>query len=323
MADDIIGILQRGPPLELDGKPLEAFFDALVNSKTEGVNDRLLLLERVLVMMSRMEKKTPLLQKVQDTVIQLLYGDLPHPAATHLGSQYAYRMVDGSTNNVNLPSLGRAGTAYARSVQSTNPIPFSCLPDPGLISKKSKATPHPSGISSLLFAFANLIVHSLSKTDPKDRTIDNTSSYLDLSPLYGDSEEEQMRVRQVDGRGLLKTDTFSDRRLLLMPPSTPALMVLLSRNHNYIATKILQINERRSYKDPVTLAADPKSLKKQDDDIFNKARFVNCGHFMNIILSDWLGAILGITKNGSDWTLDPLESIRDAGHSSAKRGEGM
>ncbi|KAG8940261.1 hypothetical protein FRC03_005635 [Tulasnella sp. 419] len=143
-------------------------------------------------------------------------------------------MVDGSTNNVNLPSLGRAGTAYARSVQSTNPIPFSCLPDPELffsaLLKRVQATPHLSGISSLLFAFANLTVHSLSKTDPKDRTIDNTSSYLDLSPLYGDSEEEQMRVRQVDGRGLLKTDTFSDRRLLLMPPSTPALMVLFSRN---------------------------------------------------------------------------------------------
>ena len=37
-------------------------------------------------------------------------------------------------------------------------------------------------------AFASIVTHSLFRTDLKDWTINNASSYLDLSPLYGDSE---------------------------------------------------------------------------------------------------------------------------------------
>ncbi len=52
------------------------------------------------------------------------------------------------------------------------------------------------GVSSLFFAFADLVIHSLFNTDPKDRTINNTSSYLDLSPLYGNSEKDVDSVRR-------------------------------------------------------------------------------------------------------------------------------
>jgi hypothetical protein len=31
----------------------------------------------------------------------------------------------------------------------------------------------------------------------------------------------------------------------------------------------------------------------QDDEIFNVARLVNCGHFAGIVFSDYLSAILG------------------------------
>jgi hypothetical protein len=44
---------------------------------------------------------------------------------------------------------------------------------------------HPSGNSSLTFAFATLVTHSIFCSDPSDWTINATSSYLDLSPLYG------------------------------------------------------------------------------------------------------------------------------------------
>lgn len=93
--------------------------------------------------------------------------------------------------------------------------------------------------------------------------------------------------------------------MLLMPPATPALLVIFSRNHNYIAQRLLQLNEKGTYSDPPP-SGDPAALMNQDDDIFNRARLVNCGHFMNIIISDYIGAILGLTKDGSDWALDPL-----------------
>jgi hypothetical protein len=91
---------------------------------------------------------------------------------------------------------------------------------------------HPGGISSLFFAFADLVIHSIFNTDPRDQTNNLTSSYLDLGILYGNSQKEQDSVRNKDGRGRLYEDVFADNRLLFMPPSACALLVLLSRNHN-------------------------------------------------------------------------------------------
>ncbi|CAK5262276.1 unnamed protein product [Mycena citricolor] len=47
----------------------------------------------------------------------------------------------------------------------------------------------------------------------------------------------------------------------------------------------------------------------QDDEIFNRARLVNCGYFMQIILGDYVGAILGLVRDDRDprkWTFDGL-----------------
>ena len=72
--------------------------------------------------------------------------------------------------------------------------------------------PHPGRNSSLTFAFASLVTHSLFRTNPLDWTKNNTSSYLDLSPLYGFNQLTQDQVRdKAKGRGLLYPDTFSAR----------------------------------------------------------------------------------------------------------------
>ena len=93
--------------------------------------------------------------------------------------------------------------------------------------------PHPGRNSSLTFAFASVVTHSLFKTDPRDWTKNNTSSYLDLSPIYGNNLDEQMSVRDTDkGRGLLYPDTFAEDRLQFLPPAASALLVIFSRNHN-------------------------------------------------------------------------------------------
>ena len=93
--------------------------------------------------------------------------------------------------------------------------------------------PHPGGNSSLTFAFASLVTHTLFSTDPRDMTKNRTSSYLDLSILYGTSQAEQDAVRdKAQGKGLLYPDAFAEGRLIFVPPAATALLVLFSRNHN-------------------------------------------------------------------------------------------
>lgn len=170
---------------------------------------------------------------------------------------------------------------YARSVPSLTHTPTHSLPDPGLVFdtllKRDSYERHPSGVSSLFFAFANLVIHSIFDTSHADETLNGASSYLDLSPLYGGGTGVQARspdsIRRLDGTGRLWDDTFADGRLLYMPPSSAALLVLLNRNHNYIATKIFDINEKGNYQDPPP--KDPSARRDQDDEIYHRARMVN------------------------------------------------
>jgi linoleate 10R-lipoxygenase len=146
---------------------------------------------------------------MNDKVIGTLYNTVPHPPASYLGPAHCFRQADGAGNNLENPDLGRAGTPYARSVQAKGGLPRTALPDAGLIydtllKKKGvralsiyvirnpylgclKHQNHSGGMSSMIFAFASLVTHSLFRTNPRDININDTSSYLDLSPLYGDS----------------------------------------------------------------------------------------------------------------------------------------
>ena len=99
---------------------------------------------------------------------------------------------------------------------------------------------------------------------------------------------------------MLHPDTFSEDRLLLLPPGVCTLLVLFNRNHNvgisfcvlwcpiliswkYIAAKLLEINERGTFVDPATLSGDDPASKvkllAQEEEIFQTARLINCGWF--------------------------------------------
>jgi hypothetical protein len=121
-------------------------------------------------------------------------------------------------------------------VPSSHLSPQFALPDPGLLFdtllKRDKFVPHPGGISSLFFAFADLIIHSIFSTNHTDWTINDASSYLDLSILYGNNDAQVDSVRRKDGSGKLWDDVFADSRLLFMPPASCALLILMNRNHN-------------------------------------------------------------------------------------------
>ncbi|KAH7919845.1 heme peroxidase [Leucogyrophana mollusca] len=334
--EDIEEVAQRGPPLSLEDLP--AFIDAVRNLNA-GINDREFLLEKLLVLMSRLPDDSGFAKKLEKHVIDILYKDLPHPPISYLTTfklptlpvnsgtnvPYIFRSANGSNYNGLAPSLGQAGQPYARSVPSTHLTPVSCLPDPGLVfdtllRRGGDFVPHPGGLSSLFFAFADLIIHSIFCTDSQDWNINNASSYLDLSVIYGNSQDQVDSVRRKDGTGRLWEDVFADSRLLFMPPSVCALAILMSRHHNYIAENILSINERGTFASPPS--SDEAAKLAQCDEIFHRARLVNTAFFMQIILGDYVGSILGLVRDGLSWRLDPLEAFRESGHDLSARGEG-
>ncbi|KAH8800451.1 heme peroxidase family protein [Xylogone sp. PMI_703] len=140
------------------------------------------------------------------------------------------------------------------------------------------------------------------------------SSYLDLSPLYGKNMEEQAKVRTFkDGR--LKSDVFSEDRLLAQPPGACALMIAFNRFHNYIVGELATINEDGRFSLAKGMTPDhpdyDKARLKRDNDLFQTGRLVTCGLYVNMILSDYLRTILNLNRNPvpSDWKLDPREDF--------------
>ncbi|KAI6041267.1 heme peroxidase, partial [Pisolithus marmoratus] len=263
--------------------------------------------------------------KLQARVIRILYYDLAHPPSTFIG-EYAFRTADGANNNPDQPDMGQAGTPYARSVQQANPLPCNQLPDPGLIFdtllRRDEFRKHPAGLSSLMFSFAALVIHSVFRTDHKRPEINMTSGYVDLAPLYGNDQDVQKKVRIIDGRGLLRTDTFAEERVLPLPPAISALLVLFNRNHNYIARRLLEINERGTWDDPSMESPHSPKMIKQDEEIFQIARLCNCAWFAAVVFSDYFSAILGLNRKGSSWSLEPFGEMRDKDHQLFERGRG-
>ncbi|MBW0561260.1 hypothetical protein O181_100975 [Austropuccinia psidii MF-1] len=326
---------------------LEALKNTLT-SLTKPLDDRKLLLEDIVGLLATSARQPlhgprPSVNVLQGQFINLLWNDLPHPPPTDLSPQHRYRSADGSNNNLmGFPQLGAAGQAYSRSVKPLHQIPPDIAEPEELFDAilrrdydRDGFKEHPAGLSSLMFAFANLIIHDLFWSN--NRSSDNpqfqnnsqkdhinsskssswqnlTSSYVSLDTLYGVNSTQQATVRdnlaENLGRGLLYNDTFASARLLLMPPASSALLILFSRNHNRIARKVLQLNERNQWQPDLSkLTQDER--QQQDDEIFGTARLVNCAHFAGIVLSDYILAILNTIQADSDWILDPRMTIKN------------
>ncbi|KAH9986089.1 linoleate diol synthase [Russula compacta] len=267
-------------------------------------------------------------EEFQNKLIEILYNDLSHPPATYIGPTYGYRTVDGSYNNICYPSMGKASEPYARSVQQTHALPRNMLPDAGLVfdtllrrEKHEHVLPPPPWRLTRVISSKSVF-----RTSHADVNINETSSYVDLAPLYGNDADTCNKIRVRDGRGLLLPDTFAEDRLLLLPPAVCALLVLFNRNHNYIANKLLEINERGTFQNPAKIRLDDpqrgKKLATQDEDIFQTARLINCTWFGSAIFSDYFSSILGLVRQGSTWSLNPFGEIRDSDHKLFERGTG-
>jgi cytochrome P450 len=318
--------LMKRPLEEINESALSAALDAIKHA--DAVDDRKMLLEHLLSFMAN-HPSGKISGMARTFTIKTLYNDLAHPPATYIGPEYQFRAADGSSNNPDAPNLGKAGTPYARSVQGSNPLPRNQMPDAGLVFdtllRRDKFVEHPQGLSALMFSFAALVIHSVFRSDhtPGRQHINMTSGYVDLAPLYGNDQGMQDKVRNKDGRGLLHPDVFAEDRLLFLPPPVCVLLVLFNRNHNYIARRLLEINERGTWKDPAHHHnVSHAQLSKQDEEIFQTARLCNCAWFAAVVFSDYFSAILGLVRKGSSWSLEPFDEIRNEDHSVFERGRG-
>lgn len=108
--------------------------------------------------------------------------------------------------------------------------------------------------------------------------------------------------------GLLKPDQWFDKRLVIQPAGVAGLIVVFSRNHNYIAKKLLEINEneRFSYGPGKRL----RTKEEQDERLFQTARLINNGCYANVIIHDYIRTIIG-TSADSDFVLDPFATPSD------------
>jgi hypothetical protein len=187
------------------------------------------------------------------------YNKMLHPPLTYLGDAFQYRTADGKFNNILVPHLGQAGAPYAKTVPSKTHL-LGAQPDPGdifdrLMARQPKGRPSGSGLSSMLIYHATIIIHDIFRTNQTDKNISDSSSYLDLSPLYGYTEAMQRKVRDDKYKlGLLKPDTFAEDRLLRQPPGVCIMLVMYNRYHNYAATQLRRINENGRFNVPLRYA---------------------------------------------------------------------
>jgi len=273
--------------------------------KDKQMNDRDGSVDRLIHLMAKLPTNSKLQSKVESFFIQALWDDIVKPARAQAGN--FFRSADGSGNSVLYPWVGQSGSHYARTVTPLN-VRLPTLPDSGdifdmLFDRANQGfVPHPNNVNVLLFYLAALITHDLFYTDRKNPTVNSTTSYADLSPLYGRNQAEQDGVRTKKD-GLLKPDAFADIRFPLQPPGVPVLVVIFSRNHNYIARKLKELNEGGRFAS-VTPTGLPVSDADLDEKLFQTARLINTGCYVNIILHDYLHAILGLDGN-TYWVLNP------------------
>jgi cytochrome P450 len=288
-------------------------------------NDKDYLMEKLIRTAVAFPDNSATGRTVTDGFLTTLYNDLQHPPISYLGKNYQYRSADGSFNSLKHPDLGKAKTPYARTVAPKAMQP-GALPDAGLIfdsimaRKPENRKKHPNQISSILFYIASIIIHDLFRTDHRDFAISNTSSYLDLSPLYGSNLDEQMRMRTgLDGK--LKPDCFSEVRLLSFPPGVGVILVMFNRFHQHVVEQLAIINEggqftrpkgdppKIDYKQKEWWKSVPDDWRKYDEDLFQVGRLVTSGLYINIVLLDYVRTILNLNKTNSNWALNPRADI--------------
>ena len=292
--------------MSLNIRDAATIFDTIKSIMTsQAIDDKTYQMEKVIQLACDLPLKSDSCTGVTNGFINLLWNDLQHPPMCRLTPDSRYRQADGSDNNLHAATIGAANTPYARTVKPRMPRNYA-PPDPGVIFDsvlvRKQFKPHPTKISSMLFCLATLIIHDLFKSDSKNPGMNANSSYLDLSPLYGNNQEEQVTIRTFKD-GKLKPDCFAERRVLGLPPGVSVLLIMFNRWHNYIVSRLALINENGRFDKPSNIDADGQV--KYDNDLFQTGRLITCGLYINIILKDYVRVILNLNRADTAWSLDP------------------
>ncbi|KAI0112924.1 linoleate diol synthase precursor [Daldinia grandis] len=291
-----------------DYKTLKDVLDATVSGEED---DNELLQERIVTLLAKLPPNSREGKQATDAFVNTLWNSLEHPPARISARDACYRTANGSYNNLENPAMGAANTRYTRTTPA-KVFQGPDLPDPGLIYDSIMARDrasfheHPNKISSVLFYLATIITHDVFQTDSRDANVNLTSSYLDLSPLYGRNDEEQKAMRTFKD-GLLKPDCFSSKNLLGLPPGVGVFLIMFNRFHNYVVTQLAGINENGRFAKPAATSegSNWEAWEKYDNDLFQTGRLVTCGLYVNIILKDYVRTILNVNRSGTTWDLDP------------------
>jgi linoleate 8R-lipoxygenase/9,12-octadecadienoate 8-hydroperoxide 8R-isomerase len=87
------------------------------------------------------------------------------------------------------------------------------------------------------------------------------------------------------------------------------MLIMFNRFHNYVAEQLAQINEGGRFTKPDE--SNTKAYATWDNDLFQTARLVTCGLYVNVILKDYVRTILNLNRTDSTWSLDPRAEMKD------------
>jgi len=100
--------------------------------------------------------------------------------------------------------------------------------------------------------------------------------------------------------GKLKPDCFADKRILGMPPGVGVLLIMFNRVHNHVADNLIAINEDGKFTPPPPSLEGERAAaawKKYDNDLFQTARLVTSGLYINITLLDYVRNIVNVSSS--------------------------
>jgi cytochrome P450 len=300
----------------LRGKDLKTLLE-IISSKLKGEmqqDDKTMIMERTIQLVANLSDHSKVQEALTNSFIAQLWNSIDHPPMLYMGNKYRFRQPDGSWNNPYLPQLGAARTPYSRTVRPKG-MNLGAQPDPEAIFESVFARgifrKNPNNVSSILWYWATIIIHDLFWTNTKDPDQNDSSSYLDLAPLYGSTEKDRDSIRTFKD-GQLKPDCFADKRLIGNPPGVPIILIMFNRFHNHVATNLADINEGGRFSKPgpnLDAEAAAAAWKKRDEELFETARLVTSGLYINITLIDYVRNIINLNRADTTWTLDPRQEM--------------
>ena len=95
------------------------------------------------------------------------------------------------------------------------------------------------------------------------------------------------------------------------------MLICFCRFHNSVAEQLASIDENGRFTLPAQTTsfdrlAYSELLAQRDNDLFQTARLVTCGLYMQIVLNDYVRTILNLQRVDSDWSLDPRRDFTNS-----------